>query len=47
MTTAESVREIVEPPPVSLVLTNWNDAAYVGAAIDSIKSQNYRSIEAL
>ena len=47
MTTAESVPEIVEPPPVSLVLINWNDAAYVGAAIDLIKSQDYPSIEAI
>ena len=47
MPTAESVREIVEPPLVSLVLINRNDAAYVGAAIESIKSQVYPWIEAI
>ena len=47
MTSAESATEIVEPPLVSLVLINWNDAAYVGAAIGSIKSQDYPSIEAI
>jgi glycosyltransferase involved in cell wall biosynthesis len=35
------------PPLVSLVLINWNYAAYVGAAIDSIRGQDYPSLEAI
>ena len=37
----------ISPPLVSLVLINWNYAAYVGAAIDSIKTQDYRWFEAI
>lgn len=43
----ESGAEIVKPPLVSLVVINWNYASYVGAAIDSIRSQDYPSIEAI
>ena len=39
--------EMVRPPLVSLVLINWNYAAYVGEAIDSIRSQDYPSLEAI
>ena len=46
MTVDKSDAGIVKPPLVSLVLINWNYAAYVGAAIDLIKSQDYPSIEA-
>ena len=39
--------EILSPPLVSLLLINWNYAAYVGSAIDSIKEQDYPSLEAI
>ena len=39
--------EIFKPPLVTLVVINWNYAAYVGAAIDLIKSQDYSSLEAI
>ncbi len=38
---------ICQPPLVSLVVINWNYAAYVGAAIDSIRSQDYPALEAI
>jgi glycosyltransferase involved in cell wall biosynthesis len=34
-------------PLVTLVLINWNYAAYVGAAIDSILAQDYPSLEVI
>ena len=37
----------ISPPLVSLVLINWNYAPYVGAAIDSIKTQDYRWFEVI
>jgi uncharacterized protein (TIGR01627 family) len=37
----------VQPPLVTLVLINWNYAAYVGAAIDSILAQDYPAIEVI
>ena len=43
----ESHSVIFRPPLVSLVLINWNYAAYVGAAIDSIASQDYPLLEAI
>src|SRR4029079_5040721 len=38
---------IVSPPLVSLVLINWNYASFVGAAIESIKGQDYPRFEAI
>jgi len=38
---------LISPPLVSLVLINWNYAAYVGAAIDSIKRQDYPWFEVI
>jgi len=46
-TAGESYSGIFNPPLVSLVLINWNYARYVGAAIDSIKSQDYPFLEAI
>ncbi len=37
----------VTPPLVTLVLINWNYASYVGAAIASIKAQDYPAIDVL
>jgi glycosyltransferase involved in cell wall biosynthesis len=34
-------------PLVTIAIVNWNYAAYVGAAIDSIRAQDYPAIEAL
>ena len=41
------ISHISNPPLVSLVLINWNYAAYVGHAISSIKSQDYTNLEVL
>jgi glycosyltransferase involved in cell wall biosynthesis len=46
-TAGGSSGENFKPPLVSLVLINWNYDAYVGAAIDSIKGQDYPSLEAI
>jgi uncharacterized protein (TIGR01627 family) len=37
----------VQPPLVTVVVINWNYAAYVGTAIDSILAQDYPAIEAI
>jgi len=37
----------IRPPLVSFVVINWNYARYVGATIDSIKSQDYPNFECL
>ena len=37
----------MRPPLVTLVLINWNYAAYVGAAINSILAQDYPAIEVI
>jgi glycosyltransferase involved in cell wall biosynthesis len=39
--------DTLHPPLVSFVLINWNYAAYVGAAIDSIRAQDYPHFECL
>ena len=44
---SEGPGKIIGLPLVSLVLINWNYAAYVGAAIDSIKSQDYPNWESI
>jgi len=41
------IPQISNPPLVSLVLINWNYAAYVGQAIESIKNQDYSNVEVL
>src|SRR4051812_40305818 len=38
-------REALSLPLVSFVLRNWNYAEYVGAAIDSIRAQDYPRFE--
>jgi uncharacterized protein (TIGR01627 family) len=38
---------ILSPPLVSLVLINWNYASFVGAAIESVKEQDYPWFEAI
>jgi hypothetical protein len=37
----------LKPPLVSVVITSWNYARFVGAAIDSIRSQDYPHFECL
>ncbi len=37
----------LKPPLVSVVITNWNYARFVGAAIDSIREQDYPHFECL
>ena len=44
---AADSRQLFKPPLVSLVLINWNYAAYVGEAIRSIENQDYPNLEIL
>src|ERR1035437_6166110 len=37
----------LKPPLVSVVITSWNHARFVGAAIDSIRGQDYPHLECL
>jgi len=39
--------DLVSPPLVSLLIINWNYGTYIGATIDSIKSQDYPAIEVI
>jgi glycosyltransferase involved in cell wall biosynthesis len=39
--------EPIAPPLVSFVLRNWNYAEYVGAAIDSVRAQDYPRFECI
>jgi glycosyltransferase involved in cell wall biosynthesis len=38
---------LIKPPLVTMVLINWNYAHYVDAAINSIRDQDYPSLEAI
>ena len=45
--TGQNGAGLIKPPLVTMVLVNWNYADYIDAAIDSIKSQDYSSLEAI